>query len=642
MAKRRWWQWRQEAKLNWDDIVDASEESQPENESDWLQGAVPQSIVNDGVMPIAVPEPEPAPPAKPAAPPPSIWPWLLSALSICSATGGLAFLWLTMLPPPPDCQNITRLSADVERLFCAQQAAQSGEVAQLAVSLREIGAWPADHPLYNEAQKSIETWSNLLIGDARRAFNQGNMQRANEIIRYIPANSPRYKEAQAAIVNWRKQWQQGQQIYTVAQTALQNQKWDEASAQLSALAEVENPFWREKRLRDLGEQIVLERKAWQQVIKARQAVQADTPRNLGAAITLALEVDRKSYAWARAKADVDRWTNRIVSIGWQQWKAGNRLTAAGAIEQIPKSIALNPTARDMLLFGRAQARVSEAQSDWKPALSQVVNLLEGITALHRIQPGSAFYGQSRQDLLNWKRQLEDVTRLQYADLAATLGQKSTLQAAIGQASQITPTRPRRQQAQTLIANWQNEVERIEDRPLILRARAMADPDSIPALKGAIAEASQVQLGRSRRVEAQTLIADWTNQVERLEDQPILDEARSIADRGRYSQAIVIASRIQSGRDLYDEARSEIRRWRYQILLAQDRSILRQARALASVDSLTMAIDLASQISPDRPLYSQAQAEISRWVGRRQEIWDIWASESSQSYDSYGDGYDESY
>lgn len=638
MAKKRWWQWRQEAKLNWNDIVDTAEESQAATEADWLQSAVPQSIVNDGAVPIAVPEPEPALPAKPVSPPPSIWPWLLSALTICSTTGGLAFLWLAMLPPPTDCQNITRLSADAERLYCAQQAAQSGEVAQLAASLGEIGAWPADHPLYHEAQKAIETWSNLLIGDARRAFNQGNIQRANEIIGYIPTNSPRYKEAQTTIADWRKQWQQGQYIYSVAQTALRNQKWDEASAQLSALAELDNPFWREKRLRDLSEQLVLERKAWQQVTEARQAVQADTPQNLGVAITLALEVDRDSYAWVRAKADVDRWTNRIVSIGWQQWKAGNRIAAAGAIEQIPKSIALNPTARDMLLFGRAQARVSEAQSEWKPALSQVVNLLEGITALHRIQPGSAFYGQSRQDLQNWKRQLEDVTRLQYANLAASLGQKSTLEAAIAQASQITPTRPRRPQAQTLTAHWQNQVERIEDRPFILRAQAMADPTSIPALKGAIAEANQVELGRSRRVEAQTLIADWTNQVERLEDQPILDEARSIADQGRYSQAIVVASRIQSGRDLYDEARSNIRRWRYQLLLAQDRSILRQARALASVDSLTLAINKASQISPGRPLYGQAQAEIARWAIRRQEIWDMWAAESSGAYD----GYDESY
>ncbi|NJL21505.1 MAG: hypothetical protein HC895_12840 [Leptolyngbyaceae cyanobacterium SM1_3_5] len=128
----------------------------------------------------------------------------------------------------------------------------------------------------------------------------------------------------------------------------------------------------------------------------------------------------------------------------------------------------------------------------------------------------------------------------------------------------------------------------------------------------------------------------------MEDQPILDEARSIASQGRYSQAIVVASRIQSGRDLHDEARSEIRRWRYQILVAQDRSILRQARALASVDSLTMAIDKASQIPPGRPLYGEAQASIAEWAVRRQEIWNMWAGESGESYGGYDDGYDDSY
>ena len=653
MVRRQWMRWRREAKLDWNQIVDSSPtEPQPAIEEDWLQAAVPHSIVNDGSISgefasAFQPAPPPAP-AKPSTPPPAVWPWLLSALAICSATGGVAFLWLTMLPPPPNCQNISRLSADVERLYCAQAAAQSGETGQLATSLSEIGAWPADHPLYNEAQKAIESWSTTLINEARRTFNQGNLQRANQIIGYIPANSPRYKEAQAAIADWRQQWQQGQQLYNVAQTALRNQKWDEASAQLSALAEVENPFWREQRLRDLSEQLVLEKQAWQQVVAARQQIKADDPRDLGSGIRLALEVDRKSYAWIRAKADVDRWTNRIISIGWQHWKGGNRSAATVAIEQIPNSVELTPTARDMLLFGRAQARVTEARSDWKPALSQVVNLLEGITALHGIQPGSAFYGQARADLQNWKQQLQDVTRLQYADLAASLGQKMTLQLAIEQAQQVTATRPRRLQAQTLAAHWQLEVERIEDRPLILRAQQLADPNSIPALRSAIAEASKVAIGRPRRVEAQTLVADWTNQIERLEDQPILDEARSLGQQGRYSQAIAVASRIRADRALYSEARSNIRRWRAEIRriqVAEDLRILNAARALASVDSLTLAIEKASQIRPGRALYGQAQAEISEWQVRREQIWNGWAAESSEpSYydDGYDDGYDQSY
>jgi hypothetical protein len=220
----------------------------------------------------------------------------------------------------------------------------------------------------------------------------------------------------------------------------------------------------------------------------------------------------------------------------------------------------------------------------------------------------------------------------------------TLQVAIEQAQQVTATRPRRLQAQTLAAHWQLEVERIEDRPLILRAQQLADPNSIPALRSAIAEASKVAIGRPRRVEAQTLVADWTNQIERLEDQPILDEARSLGQQGRYSQAIAVASRIRADRTLYSEARSNIRRWRAEIRriqVAEDLRILNAARALANVDSLTLAIEKASQIAPGRALYGQAQAEISEWQVRREQIWNGWAAESSEpSY--YDDGYDQSY
>jgi len=47
-------------------------------------------------------------------------------LSTCGALGSVAaaaLLWMFMLPPAPDCQSISPLATDMERLYCAQEAA---------------------------------------------------------------------------------------------------------------------------------------------------------------------------------------------------------------------------------------------------------------------------------------------------------------------------------------------------------------------------------------------------------------------------------------------------------------------------------------------------------------------------------------
>jgi uncharacterized protein (UPF0548 family) len=268
-----------------------------------------------------------------------------------------------------------------------------------------------------------------------------------------------------------------------------------------------------------------------------------------------------------------------------------------------------------------------------------------MSALRQIQPKSPFYGQAQFDLKNWQRHLQDLTQLELAHVTAGVGQKFTLQLAIEQAQTIAVNRPRRLQAQTLTAYWQKEIQRIEDRPYILQAQQLAKPGTIPALRQAIAAVSQIRLGRALRPEAQGLMAQWQSQIEIIEDQPILNEARTLSQNGRLSRAIDVASKIGSDRALYDQAQAAIGEWWAEIRrvqLAQDQPILNEARALAKVDSLTLAIDTANQIAPGRILYDQAQAEIADWKIRRQAIWDAWAAESSQgdSYhsDSYGDEY----
>jgi hypothetical protein len=658
------------SKLDWQQIVHPSPPGKgltqptasPSSEEDWLQAAVPQSLVNDGETAIpgeyasgeyafdAAGYSAPVSPSPPIAAPTSSgqrrtahrassWSWslLLLAMGICGGVGAIALLRLTTLPPPPDCQNITPLTADVERLYCAEQAARSGQISQLAAGLKLVGEWTPDHPLYREAQNLMKSWSGTLISIARTAYNQGNIRKASEVISSIPPSSPLYGDAQKTRATWQQQWRQGQQIYNAAQTALKQQQWDQASAQVPALAQVGSLYWRRDQLNQLTHQIFVEKQAWQQLLAARKLSDDAQPIALGSAMTAATQIDANTYTWALAKVDLDRWSKTLMAIGLKRWQQGDRAGAIAAMQQFPKDFHTVPQVKDMLQFGQAIDLAAQARSQWQPSISQLASLMEALAAIRQIPSSSLFHAEAQTALKDWQQQLEDITQLQFATLTAGLGQKASFQVAIQQAQQIGATQPRRVQAQTLIAHWGREIERIEDRPYILQAKQMAVTGTIPALRSAIAEASQVRLGRALRLDAQTYIAQWNNQIEVIEDQPILDEARSIAQRGRLGQAIAVASRIGFDRALYREARSAIRGWQAEIRriqIAQDQQILEEARSLAAVESLTLAIEKAAEIAPGRILYGEAQAEIANWQIRRQEIWDSWATEPAPPDDSY--------
>jgi hypothetical protein len=242
--------------------------------------------------------------------------------------------------------------------------------------------------------------------------------------------------------------------------------------------------------------------------------------------------------------------------------------------------------------------------------------MEAIAAVNQVKSTSPFYGLAQSYKRNWQAQLKDVIQLKYAGAVASLGQPAALQLAIGQAKQVGTDHPRRVQAQSLVAYWQQEIQRLEDQPILDGATRLAKADQIDSLKAAITQASRIEQGRALRRQAQTLIASWNSQIQTLEDRPKLDQAWQLARQDKLDQAIQIASQIHSGRSLYKEAQSAIADWRYQQIvnaqIAQDQPILNQANALADAGNLSAAINIASQIGPHRALSSQAQAAINRW------------------------------
>ncbi|MGE5658887.1 MAG: hypothetical protein ACM37W_20000 [Actinomycetota bacterium] len=548
----------------------------------------------------------------------SFWRWQLSLLGlllVLGVTGTAALLWLLTMPPPPNCQQISPLAADGERLYCAQQAAQSGKLDQIEKAFALVESWPPSHPLYSQAQQLAGEWAKAILELASQKIDRGDLQGALDLVAKIPKTSSGYSEVEAAVAGWQNNWYEGKKLYDKAQEALKAQDMKKASDYAQALFKLNNAFWGQKRFNQLVEQIALERQGWQRLKEAQEMAKEGKLDKFGEAIALVRQINPKLYAYQQAQIEITRWSRSLLAIAEKQLQAKNLIGALAAANLIPSGSELYAEAQDLMQLGRAQA-VTWNQSMGTPLLQHIFALLEGQAAAAQIAPGRPLYQQAQTQIQGLQDQFQDLLRLQMANSIAGIGQPFAFQLAIDQAQMIGSQRPRRVHAQTLVAYWRKEILRIEDQPYLLIAKQLAGPDTIYGLQTAIAQAASVAPGRPRRIEAQTLIAQWKKRIEVLEDQPLFNESLALAKEGKLAPAIDKASKIKKGRALYAQAQTNINQWVAQLQIAQDQPILKQASSLASEGNLTAAINVASQIGYGRALYDEAQSSIARWASER--------------------------
>ncbi len=560
------------------------------------------------------------------------WKWQLIWLAIFAVfggTGAIAFLWLSKVPPAVDCRQISNWSADSERLYCAQQAAQTGKPEAILASIQLVKNWTIDHPLYAQSQALLQEWSNALLNTARDRVNARDVKGAVSLANQIPASSPVYKEAQAAIDRWQAEFRRGQAIYDKIQDALKKQFWDEASKQIGQLSLVNDPGWQD-RLGEIREQANFEKAGAKALQDARNFAKANPPDQLGQAIALTDPINRKSYVWMlSAQKEVVGWRNTIFALALAQLDQQNLAGASSLINSIPKSVQLTSANRDFVRLVRA--REIDAIADYRaPNVERIVPLMVSAHLIKQIEPSSPFFSRAKALIPRLEQETQDLLKLNVASTLANFQQVPALKIAIDEAKTIDLKRPGRLHAQTLLAQWQKESQLIEDRPLLTRAQQVAKSGKLESLRSAVAMARLIKPQRALRSEAQTNMSTWIYQIQVIEDRPILNAAKATANSGQLGAAIDIASKIRSGRALYAEAQDLIGGWVYQIQIIEDRPILAQASGLASQGYLTRAIDLASSIAPNRALYGEAQGLIGQWAAQRAEIWRQRATQSAPS------------
>ena len=553
------------------------------------------------------------PPVKPSRRRNKFWQWWLLWLSVIFGLGGTAlaaFFLLATIPPQVNCKNISPLAPEMDRLVCAQQAAQTGKLEPLVEAMKFVKSLSPDNPVYPEATRMMGEWSRSLLAIARQKIDQGDLKGALAIARQVPSSSPLYPEVQAAMKQWQGDWQQGQDITKKFLATIKEQKWFEASLQIQALSRLDSHYWDQKQLDKLIDRMAQEKKAWQQLEEAQKFAEAKTPEGFAPAIALAGKVDPNTYAKSKAKAEINRWSQELLKITAQHLEKEEFDGAITAAQLIPPEASVYKEAQDWIQLSRSYAVAQE---------NKILSFLEAQAALRQISPKSPLRQQARATEALWQSNLQDRLQMQFAETIASFDQPLTFQLAINQAEAIAPKRPGRIEAQTQIAHWRKQIQQIQDRIALARSKQLATPGTLESLRAAVEEGSRIKLGQPLRIEAQTYIAQWTKAIQTMEDRPILDLAKGLAQQGNLKAAVAAASKIAPGRALYSEAQASLSDWVAQIQISEDTPILNEATALAADGRLTAAINKASRIRYGRALYREAQGAIARWASEREAI-----------------------
>jgi hypothetical protein len=535
--------------------------------------------------------------------------WLV-VLGASTLTGAIAFQWLTGLPPKQNCGKLFKATlSDSGQLFCADQAARNGNEASLSSALSLAGSIGEDNPLFEQSRQLSNHWSESILVLARQKVEAGDLKKGIALAQKVPKTSAVHANAQAMIQDWQSNWQKGDATFKKAKEAIQDQNWGQAMEQVRNLVQIGSSYWQGQADKIVKEMSV-EQEAFYKISSAQQVADSGRPEDFAKAIQAVSKIDSKRLARKRVGEKIEEWSAKLVDVAKSAQSNGNYEQMVDAAQKVPPTTKVAKVASSYLQLGRA-GMAAKDDTLWSAIQAQAL--------VAQIDTSTPVYETSKIQRQKWEGQIQSWGQLAIAQWFAGVDQVSGYHVATEQAAMVGPDQPRRVQAQTLIASWKKQMGSFQDRQFIARAQQMAVDNTIVSLQSAMTEAGKVLSGQPLRDAAQTLVAQWGDGIQRIEDQPILDQAIALAKAGDLNAAIQIADKISSNRALYRDAQARAGEWVAQIQSVQDRPILNEADALASEGRLTEAITRASDIGGNRAMYGEAQSRISDWGERRRQI-----------------------
>lgn len=530
--------------------------------------------------------------------------WAFFVLLVSGGVGVVAVALLLKLPAVPNCPATFWPTASASlRLYCAQVAANKQTAENLLEAIALVDGLPEDHPLRPEINRQIEEWSLEILTICEEKFQFGQLSEAIKIARRIPARVSAYKLVEKQIDRWQTIWSKAQGIYEKTEKELRQSNWNQAFREAVKLTTIENRYWATTKYDQLTQLIEIARKASAQLDKAHALSKSGSIDDILAAIKQAEQIPPESYAYKEAQDLIAACGKKLLKLAQSRLEEGNGQGVIEIANKLPASVKLPEMKSDLINLGNALSRAKSGK---------ISDLEEAIASAQKLGPGRPLYEKGQQLINGWQQEIADITRLERARMFASSGLTNDLKTAIAEAQQIPRGNPRYQEARDEVRRWTSQVETIEDQPYLDRANQIASFGGVVSLQEAIQEASRIAPGRALYKQAQEKIAQWTDTIQRQQDQPYLDQARALANGGNLPAAITAAQQIRRGRALYGEAQSEIKSWQAQI---EGQQRLQEAYRTASSntpEALSEAIRVARQVPSSSTVKGDARVAVNRW------------------------------
>ncbi len=544
------------------------------------------------------------------------WPMVMLVIfGIAGVAGTGALVSLFRIPNLPNCRAIFWPTASASlRLQCAESYAAKGDVKSLLAAIALVDKLPEDHPLRKDIINSrIENWANQVLDLAERSFEKGNLKEAIETAKKIPARTAAADLVETRIARWQKIWKEGEDGFNAAIAKLKAKDFQAAFSLSVKLLDVPNKFWSTVKYSELTKLIAQGREDSRKMSEALEFAKDGTVKGFTEALKRLNEIEKESVFYSEAQGKRKDIAKQMLSAA-EDLLAKRELSEAQAmLAAIPRDTGINRELDDFQIF------VTAYQQAWNGTVGGLENAIERMKTLGKNRPR---YAKGQELIAQWQGELKNISLLNQARERAERGSTADLVAAISIAQQVSRDSPQGDDAAKQIGQWQTQVETVEDRPILERADRLAAVGTPDNLRAAIQEARKVSSGRTLGKEADGRIANWTGRIQRMEDQPLIDQARQRARTGDLAGAIALAKRIGEGRALYGTAQEDIADWQAQ---EDGRLRLNEAVSAASrgdAEALGNAIDIAMRVPAGSDSRSQADSQIDNWS------WDLLAEAES--------------
>ena len=533
--------------------------------------------------------------------------WQVWGILLVLCSGGIGYGATSMLLKLPKTQSCSKVfwpiaSASV-RLYCAQTAAEDKELEGLLSAIELVAVLPQDHPLRPEIDRNVDRWATSILNLGESQFQAGKLEDAIATARRIPANVSAKEIVDEKVAKWESIWEKGDETYKKVEEKLREADWNGAFTWAVRLTDSPNEYWATTKYEESINNINVAQEETDSISKAQTQVSSGNIDDLILAIDKADDIKENSYAYEQAQKVISQAKGKLVTnveqlIEEQEWRELLKVSS-----RIPRSLELQDRNKDWKILANAGSSAK---------LDTVFGIEEAIEEIEKIEKDSEYNKLAKSLKKRWQLEIDDVGHLSKARDLARVGTIANLNEAIAEAGEIPSSNPRYSDARQEIARWRGQIQTIEDRPVLNRARELSYGNNISAWRRAIAEANLITRNSPLYGEAQGYVRSWRTNIQRVEDRPILDEAQSFANIENYAAAIESARRIGSGRALSSEAQNKIALWQAEI---DGQRYFRQASELASQgtpESLAQAIATARQVSTSSSIRSQAVRDVNEW------------------------------